>query len=154
MPYNPREKWLGLLSFGFFIMLFALFFIIVPDYYAKVTAFFNDFKLQEVASNVQIPAPVHHHPVIYETVMRFCIVFGLFHFFILGLRLYFKSSINKIAETISNAVLWLGAAYMFSLILSRDITWFPLIGGIIAVFGFSIITRSVASLLMHLAFRR
>jgi hypothetical protein len=154
MPYDPREKWLGLLSFGFFIMLFALFFIIVPDYYAKVTAFFNDFKLQEVASNVQIPAPVHHHPVIYETVMRFCIVFGLLHFFILGLRLYFKSSISKIAETISNAVFWLGAAYMFSLILSRNITWFPLIGGIITVFGLSIITRSVTSLLMHLALNR
>ncbi len=102
---DRKDNWIALLSFGFFIMLFALFFIIVPNYYDKVSDFFNSFKLQEVASNVLLPAPTRHHQVVYETVMRFCLVFGLFQFFVLALRFYFGSSIRKMAETISNIVM-------------------------------------------------
>jgi len=153
VPYDPRERWIGLLSFGFFILLFALFFIIVPNYFERVKDFFNSFKLQEVARNIQLPAPEGSHPVIYETVTRFCIVFGLFQFLILGLRLYFRSSISKTAETVSNIVTWLGSAYMFSLILANKIGWFPLFGGVIAVFGISLVTRGIVTLILHLAFR-
>ncbi len=147
VPRDEREKWISLLSFGFFIMLFSLFFIIVPNYYVRVTDFFGDFELKEVASNLFLPAPAGLHPVVYETVMRFCIVFGLFQFFVLALRFYFKSSVKKIAETVSNIVLWLGAAYVFNLLLSKAVAWFPFIGGIIAVIGFSIIARSFVILL-------
>ena len=149
MPHDRRENWIGLLSFGFFIMLFALFFVIVPNYYTKVSDFFGDFELQEVTSNVFLPAPelLHVHSVVYETVMRFCIIFGLFQFFVLALRFYFRSSVNKIAETTSNIVLWLGAAYMFNILLSKAVEWFPFIGGIIAAVGFSIIARSLVMLL-------
>jgi hypothetical protein len=144
---DGREKWIGLLSFGFFIMLFALFFIIVPNYYAEVSDFFGDFKLQEVAHNLFLPAPVHPHPVVYETVMRFCIVFGFFQVFILALRFYFRSSVRKMAETTSNIVTWFGAAYMFNLLFSASVEWFPFIGGLIAVLGFSLIARSLVILL-------
>ena len=147
---DRRENWIGLLSFGFFIMLFALFFVIVPDYYTKVMNFFHSFELQAVFNNVLLPAPQGPHPVVYETVMQFCVVFGLFQFAILGLRFYFKSPITKIAETSSNIVTWLGAAYMFSLLLARTLEapeWFRFLGGIIAVFGLSLIVRSVIVLL-------
>jgi len=149
VPLDRRENWIGLLSFGFFVMLFSLFFIIVPDYFEKVSIFFNDFKLQEITHNVLLPAPadVNEHLVVYETVMRFCIVFGLFQFFVLALRLNFKSHMNKVAETTSNIVLWLGAAYIFSLLLSKAIEWFPFVGGIITVVGVSLIARSLVVLL-------
>ncbi len=148
MPSNGREKWIGLFSFGFFIMLFALFFIVVPDYYTRVRGFLGDFEMREVASNLFLPAPAEHHPVVYETVMRFCIVFGSFQFIVLALRFYFISPWSKIAETISNIVFWMGVAYIFNLLLLQAITWFALVGGIIAVVGFSIITRSLVLLLV------
>jgi uncharacterized membrane protein YgdD (TMEM256/DUF423 family) len=147
MPTDGRDNWLGLLSFGFFLMLFALFFVIVPDYGNRVVEFFQDIKLREVASNVFLPAPQATHSVVYETAMRFCTVFGLFQFFILALRLYFKSSVSRMAETISNIVFWLGVAYMFNLLLSETVEWFPFIGGIIVVIGFSIVARSLITLL-------
>ena len=78
---DKKSNWIGLLSFGFFILLFALFFIIVPDYSSKVTDFFKDFELVEIALNFYLPAPLHRHPLVYETVMRFCIIFGFFQFF-------------------------------------------------------------------------
>ena len=149
MASQKEENWFGILSFGVFILLFALFFIIVPDYWSSVEAFFGDFKFEEVASNVVFPVPQSHHPVVYETIMRFCVVFGLFQFVVLALRLYFRSKVNKVAETVSNIVTWLGAAYMFNLLLIRATVdfWFPFLGGVIVVFGVSLIVRSVVNLL-------
>ena len=147
---DRRENWIGLLSFGFFIMLFALFFVIVPDYYTKVMDFFQSFELQEISGNILLPAPVGQHPVVYNAVMQFCIIFGIFQFAILGLRLYFKSPVNKMAETTSNIVVWLGAAYMFSLLHARALgapEWFRFLGGIIAVLGLSLIIRSIIILI-------
>jgi len=150
VTHDRRDNWIGLLSFGFFILLFALFFIIVPDYYIEVSRFFEDFlTLRPVpwVSNIQLPYPKNPHTVVYETVMRFCIIFGLFQFFVLALRFYFKSSASRMAETISNIVIWLGAAYMFNLLFIDAVDWFPFLGGLIAVLGFSIIVRSLSLLL-------
>ncbi|UCG37022.1 MAG: hypothetical protein JSV64_01735 [Candidatus Bathyarchaeota archaeon] len=149
-PSDARESWFSLLSFGFFIMLFAIFFVIVPDYYSEVVTFFEDFELQEITSNVQLPAPIGDHPVVYETVMRFCIVFGVFQFFAVALRFYFGSSVKKAAETVSNILFWLGTAYVFSLLLSKSIGWFSLVGGIIVAGGLSIIVRSLIVLLYQI----
>lgn len=129
-------------------MLFALFFLIVPNYGDKVAEFFTDFKLKEIAPNFFLPAPEHPHPVVYETVMQFSLIFGIFQFFILGLRLYIRSTLSRIAETVSNIVFWLGAGYMFYLLTWNPVRfWFPFIGGIIAVIGFSIVARSLVTLL-------
>lgn len=150
MPSDRRDGWIGLLSFGFFIMLFALFFIIVPDYYTEVSKFFEDFlKLKPYpdAPQIYLPFPGTHHPVVYETVMRFCVVYGLFQFFVLALRFYFKSSTRKVAETISNIVTWLGAAYVFNLLYLEVLEWFPFIGGLLVIFGVSLIARSLFILL-------
>ena len=146
---SSRENWIGLLSFGFFIMLFALFFVIVPDYGDKVLTFFKSFQLGEILNNVRIlPHPTGSHPEIYQSAMQFCLVFGLFQFFALAIRCYIRSSITKISETISNIVLWLGASYVFNLLLTNGTGWWVnFIGGIIAVLGFSLIARSLIILM-------
>ena len=155
MPSRKADSWIGLLSFGFFILIFALFFLVVPEYSTKVSEFLQDFQLEEVSSNISFPAPANHHPVVYEAVMQFSAIFGVFQFFVLALRLYYGSSTSKIAETCSNITLWLGDAYMFSYLLLRGTAnaWFPFIGGIIAVFGFSLIVRSLIVLLWRVLWR-
>ncbi len=143
---DQREKWIQLLSFGFFIMLFALFFILVPDYYSKAYGFLEDFfKLKQYpgGSGIYLPFPEQNHIVVYETVMRFCMIFGLFQFLVLGLRFYMRSAMSKVAETVSNIAIWLGAAYMFNLLQLGVTEWFPFLGGLVAIFGFSIVVRSL-----------
>jgi hypothetical protein len=142
---DRRDSWIGLLSFGFFVMLFAMFFLIVPNYGNEVVEFFRDIKLEEVAPNLYLPVP-EHSAVIYRTVMWFSLAFGLFQFAILALRFFFRSRLSKIAETMSNIVLWLGAAYMFHLLYTKAVTWFPFIGGIVVVVGLTIIVRSLVTL--------
>jgi len=148
MTKSSRENWIGLLTFGFFIMIFAIFFVIIPDFWDKVVAFFESFKLDEIVGISIFPHPTGSHSEIYQAITQFCLVFGLFQFFILALRLFIKSSLTKISETVSNIVFWLGASYIFNILLAEGTGWWTnSIGGIIAVLGFSIIVRSLIVLL-------
>lgn len=147
---SDREKWIGLLTFGFFIMLLAMFFVIIPNYWDKVIAFFESFELKEIVAIQIFPHPTGSHPEIFQAVTQFCLVFGLFQIFILVLRLFIKSSLTKISETVSNIVLWLGASYIFNILLTEGTDWwFNSIGGLIAVLGFSLIARSIIILLFR-----
>ncbi len=147
---SKRESLIGLLSFGFFIVLFALFFVIVPDYHAEVSDFLEDsLNSKPIPGNpdISLPYPTDSHSIVYRTAMQFCLIYGVFQLLIIALRFSFKSSLSKIAETASNVVLWLGAAYMLSLLSAESVEWFPFLGGIIAVGGLSIIVRSLTVLL-------
>ena len=127
-------------------LFFALFFIIVPNYYTLVSNFLEDFftlKPYPGIANIHLPYPSGNHDVVYETVMRFCLIFGVFQFFVLGLRFFFKSAISKVAETASNIVTWVGGAYMFNLLHLRATNWIPFLGGMIAFLGLSLLVRSL-----------
>ena len=145
---NSREKWIGILTFGFFIMLFALFFVIIPDYWDKIMAFFGSFELKEIGAIPIFPQPTGSHPEVYQAVTQFCLVFGLFQIFILVLRLFIKSPLTKISETVSNIITWLGTSYVFNILLTEGTDWWSnSIGGLIAVLGLSLIARSIIILL-------
>ncbi len=147
---NSREKWIGILTFGFFIMLFALFFVMIPDYWDKIMAFFGSFELKEIGAIPIFPTPTGRHPEIYQAVTQFCLIFGLFQIFILVLRLFIKSPLTKISETGSNIVTWLGASYVFNILLTEGTGWWVnSIGGLIVVLGLSLIVRSIIIILFR-----
>jgi len=151
--YEERDI-LSLASIGFFLFLIGVIWIITPNYTQKVENFFKDFKLTEAFPNVSLPAPVHHHPVIYTAVARFCFVFGLFQIFILALRLVFREPVNRIAGTISGTVFWLGAGFVSNRLSVGIIEWFVFLGWLIVLVGLSLAIRSLAVLLYELTLRK
>lgn len=144
-----QENWIGLLTFGFFIMLFASFFVIIPNYWDKIIGFLESFELKKMVGVPILPHPTGSHNEIYQAITQFCLIFGLFQFFVLALRLFIKSSLTKTSETASNIVFWLGASYVFNILLAEGTGWwFNCIGGIITVLGFSIIVRSLITIFL------
>jgi hypothetical protein len=142
-----KENWIGLLTFGFFILLLASFFVINPEYWSKILGFLESFELRKIVGVPILPHPTGSHSEVYQAITHFCLVFGLFQFFVLALRFFIKSSLSKISETASNIVFWLGASFVFNILLAEGtIWWFNCIGGIIAVLGFSIIVRSLITI--------
>jgi len=79
---------LSLASFGFFLILIGAISarLITPNYYDEFSAFFRDFHLVRVASNVFLPAPKSSHPIVYTAFMDFCIAYGLFQIAVLVFR--------------------------------------------------------------------
>jgi len=134
--------WLGLVSFGFFVVLFGIVWIATPNIGREVGEFFSDFHLVNVTSNIVLPAPKSNHPVVYTAAMQFCLVFGAFQIAILAFKLVIHEPLNKIGETVSGTVFWFGASYLFSLLANDSIRWFSFIAGILILIGIMITISS------------
>jgi hypothetical protein len=136
-----RESWdvLGMVSFGFFLLLAGIIIIITPHPLKEAQSFFTD-----VFENVQgFPAPSMPHPVLYTAVMRFTLIFGLFSVGILVLRFVLRESANRKAGTVTSVVFWLGVAFLTNLLAAESISWFAFWAGIIMIIGVMVIVGAL-----------
>jgi len=158
MPQHERRHEehdkLSLASFGFFLLLIGVIWVITPNLSQRVIDFSKDFKPEEFFPNVSLPAPVHRHPAVYTALARFCFVFGLFQIAILALRFFFRDPLSRIAGTFSGIVFWLGAGFVANLLAAGDIEWFGFLGWLIVFIGLSLVVRSLLILLFEVALRK
>lgn len=146
---------LGLASFGFLLLLIGTIWAIAPNLPQKVIDFFKDFELEEeIFPKIFLPAPAHHHSVVYTALARFCFVFGLFQIFILVLRFVFREPVNKLAETFSGMVFLLGAGFVANMLSAETIKWFAFLGWIIVIIGLSLVIRSLVVLSFEVVLRK
>ncbi len=144
---------LGLASFGFFLVLLGVIFVITPSLDGEIVDLFEDFEIVEVYPNVTLPAPASNHPVLYTAVAEFCIAFGLFHIAILILRLYFRDYLNRKAGAFSEAVFWLGAGYLLNILSAEIVGWFTFLSWLIILVGVALVVRSLLILLFETVLR-
>jgi hypothetical protein len=144
---------LGFASFGFFLVLIGVIFIITPNLGDEIADFSEDFELVEVSPNVSFPKPASNHPVLHTAVAQFCIAYGLFQIAILILRLYFGDYLSRKAGTLSGAVFWLGAGYLLVILSAGNIGWFAFLSGLIIFVGLSLVVRSLVILLFETVLR-
>ena len=159
MPWHERQHekrdLLGLVSFGFFLLLVGVIWIVTPNFFQEVVDFFKDFELEEeIFPNVFLPAPADSHPVVYMALSQFCFVFGLFQIAILVLRFFFRDPIDKMAGTFSGIVIWLGVGFVSNMLAAEAIEWFGFLGWFIVFIGLSIVVRSLLVLLFEVALRK
>jgi len=144
---------LGFASFGFFLVLIGVIFVVTPHLDEEIVAFFKDFEIVEVYPNVSLPKPASNHPVLYIAVAEFCIAYGLFHIVILILRLYFRDYLNRKAGALSETVFWLGASYLLNILSAEIIGWFTFLSWLIIMVGIALVVRSLVILLFETVLR-
>ena len=144
-----RSDVLGLVSFGFFLILVGVIFINIPNIIDEIRNFFTDFDVVEVFPNFFLPAPRTNHPVLYAVVAEASFAFGLFQIVLLALRFVLKDTSGRKAETLSSTVFWLGIGFGFTMRATEQIGWFALVSWFIIFVGLSISIRSVAILLFR-----
>ena len=159
MPQKERRREgqdrLSLASFGFFLLLIGVIWVITPNLFQEVVDFFKDFKLEkEIFPNVFLPAPAHRHPVVYTALARFCFVFGLFQSVILFLRFFFREPLDRVAGAFSGVVFLLGVGFVSNLLAAGTIGWFGFLGWFIVFIGLSLVVRSLLVLLFEVALRK
>ncbi|MEM3731849.1 MAG: hypothetical protein QW667_06470 [Candidatus Bathyarchaeia archaeon] len=147
IEHRNGTDFLGILSFGFFLMLFGIIWMLTPNYSEEVVNFFKDFHLEHITENIALPAPQHNHPTVYSAAMYFCLVYGVFSIVILALRFFFHESLNRKAETISGIAFWLNLSFFLNMLANESIGWFGFLAGVIISVGLSIIVRSLVKLL-------
>jgi len=137
---------LSTLSFGFFLILFGVIWIITPDFSSEVIDFVKDFHFEHLTEHVVLPAPEHSHPVVYTVAMQFCLVFGAFQVLILILRFIFHDSLDKKGGTISNVAFWFSTSFFLNMLANKSIDWLGFLAGFIISVGLAIIASSLVKL--------
>lgn len=143
---SAGTDWIGVISFGFFLVLFGTLWIITPSPLEEARNFFTDFQLQQVTGNILFPAPKDSHPIVYTTVMQFCLIFGTFQIVILALRFIFHEPLSRKSKTLSGIVFWLGVGFFLSMLAKNYISWFSFLSGIVISIGLSIIASNFVKL--------
>lgn len=151
MAYSRRQHsgdtgWLSTLSFGFFLALFGVIWVITPNLSSEVINFVKSLHLEYVSEHVALPAPENSYPVLYRAAMQFCLVFGAFQIIILILRFMFHDSLDRKSGTFSNIAFWFGSSFFLNMLANEAINWFGFLAGLIISVGLAIVTSSLVKL--------
>ena len=140
-------NWLGLLSFGLFLILLGTIWTATPNLTEDVRTFVDskNWHLKNVTENIAFPEPKDSHPVLYTAAMQFCFIFGVLQIAILFLRFAFHEPINKKAETVSGIAFWFSISFFLHM-LTGGLPFFGFIGGIIISAGLALLTSSFVKL--------
>jgi len=148
--HKHRESLFSAISTGVFFILVGAIFVVTPNLFNKIIAFFSDFSIVSVPNTdkLVLPAPVspNAHSVFYSAVTNFSLIWGLFQIAILAARIAVGSPTLKKAEAASNIVFWVGASYLISILLNETATittWFTFWAEIIMLIGVSLIIRAI-----------
>lgn len=138
------------LAFGGFFVTLGVVFGLTPGIGNAVSNFFSDLTgVTYPAFNgaLVLPAPAHpaNHPVVYTAVFNFMLSIGILQIVILAARLWVHSSIRRIAETVGNAIFWLGGALVAYVYLMAGTVsgWFTFWPSLIVLAGVSLITQGI-----------
>jgi hypothetical protein len=133
---------------GVFIML-GFVIALTPDISQITNAFFNDLTTVTYhlgnSGTLNLLAPAHpaQHIAFFKAIMEFFLAVGILQIIFLVLRLWIRSSIRRISETVGNLVFWLGGSIVdnaFLLAGTRN-GWFEFWTGLLLVLGISLIAR-------------
>ena len=146
---SPHEGLITALAIGGFFIILGSVFALTPGVSQETNAFFSDLTTVTYplgsSSTVHLPAPANpaEHIGFYTAVVNFLLGVGILQIVILALRLWVKSPIRRIAETVGNLVFWLGAAVMANIFLLAGTLngWFQFWSTLIILVGASLIAR-------------
>ncbi|MCX8150220.1 MAG: hypothetical protein N3D85_01765 [Candidatus Bathyarchaeota archaeon] len=150
-----NEGLISAIVVGAVFILIGVIFVINSGLSEKIASFFKDitfvtYPLDNATSILLLPAPANpqSHAVFYNALMQFALGIGVIQVLILALRLTFKSTTGKMAETVGNMVFWFGVATLINYILQAGTkeSWFHFWGAFIIVIGFSLIARALVHL--------
>jgi hypothetical protein len=145
---SEGTNWLGLLSFGLFLILLGTIWTATPNLTEEVRTFVDpkNWRLENVTENIAFPEPQGSYAVLYTAAMQFCFIFGVLQIAILVLRFVFHESTNRKAETVSGMAFWFSISCFIYMLTSESIPWFSFIGGIIISAGLALLTSSFVKL--------
>ena len=144
-----HESLITALAVGGVFIILGLVIALTPDILQKINAFFGDLTTVAYplggSSTLNLPAPANpaEHIGFYTAIMNFILGVGIVQIVILGLRLWVRSPIRRIAETVGNLVFWLGAAVVAYVFLLAGMLngWFQFWATLIILIGASLIAR-------------
>jgi len=148
----------GILSFGFFILLIGILFVFIPGLSASISNFFTEINITSISSNnftefpsnIHVPTPTGYYPEFYKALFQFCIIFGFFQIFALILRYIINDYLHRKVGNFTDIMFWFGAAYLIYIFLNNQITWIVFLGFLVILLGLKIVLSNSINLIINL----
>lgn len=143
---------LGLISFGYLLLLLGALWMLNPSLPADLVRFFRDFKLERVDGEILLPVPgrPQSHSSLFTTAVQFCLAYGGFQIFIFILRFIQDEPLNVKARTASAIAFWLMMGFFFHLLVNEAIRWLGLLAGFIISVGLAITVNNLMKLISQI----
>ncbi|MBS7653171.1 MAG: hypothetical protein QXD04_05980 [Candidatus Bathyarchaeia archaeon] len=143
------RRQLGLISFGYLLLLLGVLWMLNPSLPADLVRFFRDFRLERIDGEILFPVPgqPQSHTSLFTTAMQFCLAYGGFQIFIFILRFIQDEPINMKAGTASATAFWLMMGFFLHLLVNEAIKWLGLLAGFIISVGLAITVSNMMKLL-------
>jgi hypothetical protein len=149
-----HEGLLTAIAVGGFLIILGLVAISVPNILERVNNFFGDMTTRVTpgfSGTILLPIPAHlgEHYEVFHAALNFAIGIALLQAIILPLRLVYKSTLRRIAETVGNLIFWVGAAIVADVfLLSFTIDgWFQYWASLIILAGVSLVAQGIVRLM-------
>jgi hypothetical protein len=150
------ESLITALAWGGFFIAVGVVFGLTPGIGTAISDFFSDLTgvtYPALYGSIVWPAPANPaaHQVLYQTVFNFMVAVGVLQIAILIARLWVRSPIRRIAETVGNLIWWVGGAVVaYVYLLAGTLSgWFIFWPSLIILAGVSLVVQGV----IRLAFR-
>lgn len=147
------ESLITALAWGGFFIAVGVVFGLTPGIGAAVNDFFSDLTgvtYPALYGTVVFPAPANPaaHQTLYQAVFNFMVAVGVLQIAILIARLWVRSPIRRIAETMGNLIWWIGGAVVaYVYLLAGTLSgWFTFWPSLIILAGVSLIVQGVIRL--------
>jgi len=143
-----HEGLITALSIGGFFIIIGVVFGLTPGIAGAIGDFFGDLTgvtYPAINGSIVLPGPANPaaHLALYSAVFNFMLAIGVLQIVILAARLWVHSPSRKIAETVGNAVFWLGGAVVANVYLMAGMQtgWFTFWPSLIILAGASLIAQ-------------
>lgn len=141
------EHLLGWLSFGAFLIIVGVIFLITQNLTGQIKTFFKDFKLEQVSGNFYFPAPQNPHPTLYGAVAMFCLAFSVYQVLLLFLKFALGADLKQRTETFTSIIFWLTTSFAVTMLKNETIEWLLFVAVLIVLVAVVIIIRSMSSII-------
>jgi hypothetical protein len=140
--HNRLSRNLRTASFGLFLVLVGIFFILYP-LGEESRAFLADLRPALMFDHVYYPAPSSPHPLFYHILRNFSITWGAWLGLFTIVQLAIKDRPRRVAHTLGDCVFWIGAAHLLDRIAALTLTFGSFLALLIVVTGLSLIIRAL-----------
>jgi hypothetical protein len=134
---------LGLVSLGVFLLLIGYIWLTVPTIWEEVGRFIRDLKPIYYDSYIVFFEPRTVHVVLYTAAATFCLLFAVWRFVLMAIRIVVKSYPTRIVKELTGGLFYVGAAILFQRLASAELAFAHFIPLVLILGGAVLVARGI-----------
>ncbi|MHA2407874.1 MAG: hypothetical protein ACXACA_05845 [Candidatus Ranarchaeia archaeon] len=137
-----KSDFVGIVTFGMFLILVAGLYIITPNVFSNFSDFFTSFELVEIATGYNVVRPAIPNVVVFQLGFQFCVGIAVVSSVSVLLHLLTSSPLHKTGSSFIGTLTWFGFSWSSYLLFVGSLEWVTWMGYTAIILGVSVVIGS------------